>query len=201
MLRAAAGLFAKHGVAGTTMRDIGSATDLLAGSLYHHFASKNAIVLEVLERFMEDIDGRVKAVVAVPRAPVDTLAALVSELLAIVAEHPAETAMYQDDRKYLRDHGLLAAVDTVADTVHTTFLEVIGAAVAAGELRSDVEPELIYRPIRETVWASLGWPLRDRYGPDNLARDLVSLFLDGARGPVQSRRGPVKAGPRRRSSA
>ena len=183
------------------MRDLGGATDLLAGSLYHHFPSKDAIVLEVLERFMEDIDRRVKAVVAVTREPVDTLAALVSELLAIVADHPAETAMYQDDQKYLRDHGLLTTVNTVADTVHATFLEVIGEAVAAGQLRSDVEPELIYRPIRETVWASLGWPLRDRYTRDDLARDLVTLFLDGARGTAPSRPGSVKAGARRRPTA
>jgi TetR/AcrR family transcriptional regulator, cholesterol catabolism regulator len=44
VLRHAGDLFAAKSIAGTTVRDIGDAADMLPGSLYHHFRSKDAIV-------------------------------------------------------------------------------------------------------------------------------------------------------------
>lgn len=47
LLEAAAELFATKGYAGTSMRDIGSAVDMLVGSIYYHFNSKEQILLNV----------------------------------------------------------------------------------------------------------------------------------------------------------
>ena len=51
-IRAAAGtLFASKGYAATTMNDIGKAAGILPGSVYHHFAAKEAIAIELSEAF------------------------------------------------------------------------------------------------------------------------------------------------------
>jgi len=44
ILERAADLFARQGVAATTVREIADAVGILSGSLYHHFASKDEIV-------------------------------------------------------------------------------------------------------------------------------------------------------------
>jgi len=49
ILRASAALFRDKGYAGVSMRLIAEASGMTAGSLYHHFPSKEQIVAEVLE--------------------------------------------------------------------------------------------------------------------------------------------------------
>jgi AcrR family transcriptional regulator len=49
VLDAAAELFVAQGYAGTTLRQIASAAGIKAGSIYHHFDSKDALFVAVLE--------------------------------------------------------------------------------------------------------------------------------------------------------
>lgn len=50
ILDAAAQLFVERGYAETSLRDIAAATDMKAGSLYYHFASKDELFVSVLDR-------------------------------------------------------------------------------------------------------------------------------------------------------
>ncbi|MEL6184592.1 MAG: TetR/AcrR family transcriptional regulator [Myxococcota bacterium] len=50
VLRVAAALFRARGYAGVSMRAIAQDCGMTAGSLYHHFSSKEDIVVEVLDR-------------------------------------------------------------------------------------------------------------------------------------------------------
>lgn len=50
ILDEAEALFAEHGFAGTSMRDIATRSDLTAASLYNHFAGKEALYTAVLSR-------------------------------------------------------------------------------------------------------------------------------------------------------
>ena len=50
ILDAAEALFAEHGYAGTTLRDVATRVELRIPSLYNHFPSKNALYAAVLER-------------------------------------------------------------------------------------------------------------------------------------------------------
>ena len=47
---AAAELFLRNGYAQTTLRDIASAVGIKAGSIYYHFESKEALLLDILQR-------------------------------------------------------------------------------------------------------------------------------------------------------
>src|ERR1700741_1583812 len=55
LVQAAARVFATKGVGNTTMRDIADETGILAGSLYHHFQSKDALLEEVLRPVLDDL--------------------------------------------------------------------------------------------------------------------------------------------------
>ena len=52
MLDAAAELFVAQGYAGTTVRQIASTAGIKAGSVYHHFDSKEALFIAVLDQGM-----------------------------------------------------------------------------------------------------------------------------------------------------
>ncbi len=55
ILDTSAALFSKQGYNGTALRDIASALDMKAGSLYYHFDSKEQLVLEILKIGLENI--------------------------------------------------------------------------------------------------------------------------------------------------
>ena len=64
LLEEAARLFGAKGYAHTSMRDIAAAFGILPGSLYHHFASKDALFVAVYAEGVDRIQAAVAAAVA-----------------------------------------------------------------------------------------------------------------------------------------
>ncbi|MDR9484426.1 MAG: TetR/AcrR family transcriptional regulator [Sediminimonas sp.] len=59
VLSTSAGLFCQHGYAGVSMRKIAESCEMKAGSLYYHFASKDEILIEVLNMGIERVHAAV----------------------------------------------------------------------------------------------------------------------------------------------
>lgn len=175
----AAELFASKGIAGTTVRDIGEVTGLLSGSLYHHFKSKHAIVTEILTRYLDEIHARFSAVVERSASPADTVRGLILETLRVIEENPHPTAIYHNDRRYLRDHALLEPTNPKSRQVRRFWLDAIEAGAAAGVFRADVPPEVLYRTVRDTLWATVHWPNRANYSTADFAALMADLFFAG----------------------
>ncbi len=175
----AAELFAAKGVAATTVRDIGEVAGVLSGSLYHYFPSKNAIVAEILGDFMADIHHRFGEVAGRAGSHEETVRGLIRATLSTIEEHPRPTAIYQNDRQYLRDQGLLAPIDRESREIREFWLTAISAGVADGTFRDDVPAEVFYRSLRDTLWATMHWPNRRDYDTDEFADLIAGLFLDG----------------------
>ena len=64
LLDSAARLFAERGYRETTIRDIAAAIDMLPGSVYYHFASKQELLLAVYAVGVTNITQRVEAAAA-----------------------------------------------------------------------------------------------------------------------------------------
>ena len=88
ILLSAATLFARKGVAATTVREIADEVGILSGSLYHHFESKEAIVDEVISSYLEDLRSRYKQVLALDVDPRTRLHDLVVASLEVAEAHP-----------------------------------------------------------------------------------------------------------------
>jgi TetR/AcrR family transcriptional regulator, cholesterol catabolism regulator len=58
ILAGAAELFARNGIAATTVRDVGDAVGMLSGSLYHYFTSKEEIVDTIISSYLDDLRSR-----------------------------------------------------------------------------------------------------------------------------------------------
>ena len=185
ILSTSAELFATKGIAATTVRDIGETAGVFSGSLYHYFKSKNAIASEILRLFMEDILRRFDEVGRRTGTPCATVRGMILETLLIIEEHPYPTAIYQNDRQYLRDNGLLEPIDMASRAVRTHWLVAIRAGADAGTFRSDIPPEIFYRSVRDTLWATNHWPDRQGHTAVAFADMMTSLFFTGfAAGPV-----------------
>src|SRR6185437_15999063 len=88
ILDKAAELFARKGVAATTVREIADSVGLLSGSLYHHFDSKDSIVDHLLRSYLDDLLARYRAVTAEKLDPRAMFDRLVHASFEAVEAHP-----------------------------------------------------------------------------------------------------------------
>jgi TetR/AcrR family transcriptional regulator, cholesterol catabolism regulator len=178
ILERAADLFARQGVAATTVREIADAVGILSGSLYHHFASKDEIVDAIVGSFMDDLVTRYDEVMATGTDARARLRGLVIASLATVASHPHATEIYQKDARYLAEGK--APVAENARLIRRAWIGVLEEGVQAGVFRSDVPVTVIYPLLRDGLWLTARWfkPTK-AYGYDELAQDYLRVFLDG----------------------
>jgi TetR/AcrR family transcriptional regulator, cholesterol catabolism regulator len=180
ILSSAAEMFARKGLRATTVRGIADSVGVLSGSLYHHFPSKDAIVHEVLTRYLDAIKARYAVVLASGKDPADCLHDLVVTSLEVAEEQPHATAIYQNEAQYLREMPSFSEIQSAADQIQHSWLEVIAAGVADGSFRDDIPPRVFYRLIRDAVWLSVRWHRPDGpYSTGQFAEDVTSLFLHG----------------------
>ena len=88
LLDEAARLFGAQGFHGTSVRDIVRAVQMLPGSIYYHFATKDLLLATVYAEGVRRISERVKAAVDARTDPWERLeAACVAHLEALLAEN------------------------------------------------------------------------------------------------------------------
>jgi AcrR family transcriptional regulator len=200
ILTTAAEMFARKGLRATTVRGIADAVGVLSGSLYHHFPSKDAIVDEVLSRYLDEIRARYAVVLASDKGPAERLHDLVVTSLEIAEEQPHATAIYQNEAQYLREMAGFGNIQSAAAEIQQTWLQVIAAGVADGVFRDDIPSWVFYRLIRDAVWLSIRWHRPDGpYSTHQLAEDVTTLFLHGFAAPAHAQK--KAAGPARAKAA
>jgi AcrR family transcriptional regulator len=64
VIDAAAALFAQRGFQATSMADLAAATELTVGGLYHYFASKDDLLLQVCDELVEPLLAAAREIVA-----------------------------------------------------------------------------------------------------------------------------------------
>lgn len=180
ILTVAARLFARKGVAATTVREIADEVGILSGSLYHHFDSKEAMVDEILAPYLGDLRAACEEALAGPAGPPAKLRALISASLHVAAAHPHATEIYQSEVNYLTQADRFSYLSGAAADVRKTWLRVIEDGVATGAFRPDVDPGIVYRLMRDAIWLSVRWFRPSRaLTPAKFADDCTSLFLEG----------------------
>src|SRR5512140_3262263 len=88
ILDAAAQVFREKGFHGASMADIADGVNLQKASLYHHVASKQEILLELLERALATLEEQIMEVTAQPLPPNEKLRLMIRAYLQALAEYP-----------------------------------------------------------------------------------------------------------------
>ncbi len=180
LLAIAARLFAERGFKNTTVRDIADAAGILSGSLYHHFDSKEAMVDELLDSFQQELWRTYDAIEASDRTPRGKLDAVVRASFDAIHRHHSEVAIFQTDAAHLSTFGRFAYLEERNKRFRTLWTGLLSEGVEAGELRADLDVELVYRFLRDTVWVAVRWYRPDGdLSPDQVADQYLHILLDG----------------------
>jgi AcrR family transcriptional regulator len=181
LLAIAARLFAERGFRNTTVRDIADAAGILSGSLYHHFDSKESMVDEILQTFQQELFAGYEQILASDQGAKKKIEAAVRLSFDAIDQHHHEVAIFQNEADWLGGLGerfaYLAERHAQSRQVWLTLLQ---EGIKSGDLKSDLDLELAYRFIRDTVWVAVRW-----YRPGGelparkVADQYLAILLDG----------------------
>jgi len=157
LLAIAGRLFAERGFRNTTVRDIADAAGILSGSLYHHFDSKEAMVHELLDTFQAELFEAYDAVVTGDGTPLARLESVIRLSFDAIDAHHSEVAIFQNDAAYLSGFERFGYLAERNRRFHDLWTGLLREAVDAGELRPDLDVELVFRFLRDTVWIAVSW--------------------------------------------
>lgn len=180
ILALASKIFADKGYASTTVREIADAAGILSGSLYHHFASKEAMLDEIMHGFLDHIVEQYRATVAAGGGPIDVLRALIREAFSSLGGNPAALAVMINEFNFLVQFPRFAYLRDGAEETERLWTGVIEAGMRTGVFRSDIDARMIYRFMRDTIWISVRWYRPEgKYSPEEIADFYVAMLLDG----------------------
>jgi AcrR family transcriptional regulator len=180
LLAIAAELFAQRGFKNTTVRDIADAAGILSGSLYHHFDSKESMVDEILSTFQEELFGTWDVIMSSRLDARAKVEAVVRASFEALDKHHSEVAIYQNDASYLMGFERFGYLKDRNEQFREVWLKLLRQGVKAGALRKDLDIELVYRFVRDTVWVAVRW-----YRPggpmaiEHVADQYLAILLDG----------------------
>ena len=180
LLSTAGRLFAENGLRSTTVRDIADAAGILSGSLYHHFDSKESMVDEILRGFLDRLFGSYREIAAADLSARETIRRfVVASFEAIDNDHHA-VAIYQDEAPRLASQERFAYIAELNTEFRGLWLSTLRHGVDDGEFRADLDLELVYRFMRDTVWVAVRWYRPGgTLGVEDIAQEYLSIVLDG----------------------
>lgn len=181
VLRRAIDLFNTRGYDATSMADLAQELGVTKSALYHHFASKESLLEAALDEALAGLDRAVdEAAAATGSEPAYVrLRATVEGAVGILIAHlPAVTLLLRVRGNSEIEKAALARRRHIDERLAV----LVGQAVSEGDLRADVDPELISRLAFGMVNSLVDW-----YRPDGslqeerLAATVASVLFDGLR--------------------
>jgi AcrR family transcriptional regulator len=196
IIDAAAKLFCERGYAEIRMSDIAAEAGTQSGAMYYYFDSKESLVEEFLRTSLQPHTDFM-------RAALQSLPAGVSwrERIETAIRAHLERALERDNYTM----GFIKIFDQVPPAVRERFAaypkgyaqvwrELVDGAVAAGELRDDLDPVVMRNALMGSLDWTLEWYQPGRLVPAELAAQMAQLFLDGmSRRPVTIAAAPAEA--------
>lgn len=180
LVKLAAELFAQKGFQATTVREIADEAGILSGSLYHHFDSKESIVDEVLSGYLDELLSAYRAAMERGGSPRELLSELVITAFGTLETHRAAITVMQNDWNHLRRLDRFAYLVKAEQEVESMWVGLLKEGAKQGVFRSDVDPKLTYRLIRDTIWVAVRWyrpggPLTTK----QIAEQYLTILFDG----------------------
>jgi AcrR family transcriptional regulator len=177
VLRAAIELFNRKGYDATSIGDVAAALGLTKSAVYHHVASKEALLAEALDEALEELDATVSAAAEADGSAYERLRATVRRSVEVLVAHqPAVTLL-------LRVHGnseTEVAALRRRRRIDGQLAALVRAAADEGALRGDLDPDVVSRLLFGMVNSLVEWYRSAGPVPvDQLADAVVAMAFAG----------------------
>jgi AcrR family transcriptional regulator len=191
ILQTAASLIASSGLR-TSLQEIADAAGILPGSLYHHFESKEAILIELIQRYQEDLNRIGQTALARldepdSRPAWQQITDLGKAIANCAVQHGAALQMsfYEGPSA---DPELMKLTQQRSTAIQEAMLQTLRAARWSGYIKPDIDlPTLADRICQTMLQVGLA-VMRHNSPPDQVAELLCRIILQGlaARPPTDA---------------
>jgi TetR/AcrR family transcriptional regulator, cholesterol catabolism regulator len=180
LIEAATELMAEDGFHATSVQSIVDAAGATKGAFYHHFESKDDVLIAIFERFNERRVETLREIID-EGSPSAAFAKIVEELTAAQDSYGREIRILSRDGHYLRKIAS-ATVRTAQEEVERLIVRAIDRGIKEGEFEPVQSAQFVaFGVFGMTTWLhqwyAPGGPMRAR----EIGRMYGSLLLDGMR--------------------
>lgn len=186
--QAATRLFGERSYPSTSMRDIGEAVGLLAGSLYSHISSKEALLFSIIDQALDRYLETVTPVATSDEPASVRLRGAIKAHVRLVADNVGETLVALHQWKFLSDPYRQVVTDK-RQACGDLFTSMLAEGIESGDFKPVPNPQLTVAG----VLGMLNW-VPEWYSPDGPATpeligdDLADLILGGLAVPGRKRK-------------
>jgi AcrR family transcriptional regulator len=182
ILQTAASLIASSGLR-TSLQEIADAAGILPGSLYHHFESKEAILVELIHRYQDDLNrigqnAQTRLDEPDSRPVAEKITELGSAIATCAVQHRAALQMsfYEGPSA---DPELMTLTRQQPTAIQEAMLQTLRAGRWSGYIRPDIDlPVLADRICQSMLHVGLH-VIRDKASPDQVAGLMCRIILQG----------------------
>lgn len=183
ILESAASLIAASGLR-TSLQEIADAAGILPGSLYHHFESKEAILIELIRRYHADLDriggiARKRLHESDPRPAPDQIVDLASAIAECAVRHRAALQLTFHEPPASANQELVELAQRPPGEVQEAMLEALRTGRSSGYIRTEIDPQMLADRICQTMLHVGLDVIRHKATADRVAEVLCRILLDG----------------------
>ena len=187
VLKAATRLFGERGYPSTSMRDIAEAVGILAGSLYSHISSKEAVLLQIVETGIDRYLAEVLPIVESGERADVRLRKAIKAHVALVTSHAEESLVALHQWKFLSGDNR-KRIEAKRRAVSDAFARVLTEGMDSGVFKPVPNRDITIAVILGTLnWVPEWYSPRGRSSPDEIGDQLADLLLGGLLAPKARR--------------
>ena len=178
IIQVASRLFYEKGYKTVSMRDIATAMDIKAASLYNHITGKQEILSVIILKVAEEFTVGMEKVVSENNSAVKKVEKVIEMHIDITVNYSEALAASNNDWMHLEKSDLHAFIKMRED-YEENFRSIIKQGIEAGEIKP-YHPEVILFSILSTLRTLYLWyQKRGKLDVNILKKDMVSVLIKG----------------------
>jgi AcrR family transcriptional regulator len=178
ILESAAQVFRQKGFHGASMADIAEAVNLQKASLYHHFDSKQEILVELLDRALDLVSAQMQVVMDKPLLPDEKLRLAMRTYLRILSEQGDLVSVLLLEYRSLEPE-LYARHIPHRDRFEAMWRDLIREGVQAGAFECDDIPLAVRGLMGMLNWTITWYQPKGKRSIEQIADHFAEVFLSG----------------------
>jgi AcrR family transcriptional regulator len=184
---AAAALFAERGYHATRMQDVAESVDMQKGSLYYYFASKEELLVSLVESRVGAALGMLATIVADGTSAAARVRSAIAGHLAVFQQRADVYTIFNSEKLHSISRDVAMKVDELGREYERLWADLLTEGIAAGAFRQDLDVPVTVKAVLGMCNTTLFWFRRGgRLTIDEVADRFSDLVLAG----ISARPGP-----------
>lgn len=184
ILQVATECFAKHGFEATTIRQIADGVNILSGSLYYHFDTKEDILNEIVSPATANLLFNTKRIFESEVDPERKLLSLILFSIGVLTKEQGVHAILYNERRFLRANPSFAHIAKSREEIYRYWKAILEDGIRNRLFREDLDSFLTISTIMRILNSTADWFNSDEsYTLSQVSRFQLKFILSGIRTP------------------